>query len=285
VYVGGTDNGRWIPTLLNETSDGERHVVLTQNALADMRYLEFVNELYGDQFKALNSGDSQKAFADYVADAQRRLEHDQQFPNEPKQIRFGEDVQIVDGRVQVSGQVAVMSINEKLLSQLREKNPDRSFALQESIPFEGTYADALPLGPLMELGARSQENTFTPERAAEYLEHWQNAADQILSDSDSADSTAALKSYSHDTAAAANLLAAHNFVAEAEQAYRLGMQLWPENPQSVGGLADLLVRSGRETDAQQILRQFAEEHPDQLKDLDRISAAWRLIGPKVPGRP
>lgn len=32
VYVGGTDPGRWIPTMLNETSEGERHVVLTQNA-------------------------------------------------------------------------------------------------------------------------------------------------------------------------------------------------------------------------------------------------------------
>ena len=27
VYVGGTDPGRFIPTLLNETSDGERHVI------------------------------------------------------------------------------------------------------------------------------------------------------------------------------------------------------------------------------------------------------------------
>ena len=35
VYVGGTDNGRWIPELLNDTSQGERHVILTQNGLAD----------------------------------------------------------------------------------------------------------------------------------------------------------------------------------------------------------------------------------------------------------
>src|SRR5687768_3562091 len=29
VYVGGTDPGRWIPALLNDTRDGERHIVLT----------------------------------------------------------------------------------------------------------------------------------------------------------------------------------------------------------------------------------------------------------------
>ena len=40
IYVGGTDEGRFIPTLLNETSEGEHHTILTQNALADRTYLE-----------------------------------------------------------------------------------------------------------------------------------------------------------------------------------------------------------------------------------------------------
>src|SRR5207302_4919771 len=31
--------------------------------------------------------DSQKCFQEYLQDAQRRLQHDAQFPNEPKQIR------------------------------------------------------------------------------------------------------------------------------------------------------------------------------------------------------
>ena len=42
VYVGGTDAGRFIPTLLNETSDGEHHIVLTQNALADGTYIQYL---------------------------------------------------------------------------------------------------------------------------------------------------------------------------------------------------------------------------------------------------
>ena len=40
VYVGGTDPGRGIPTLLNETSEGDRHIILTQNGLADGTYLQ-----------------------------------------------------------------------------------------------------------------------------------------------------------------------------------------------------------------------------------------------------
>src|SRR5438034_4038523 len=108
VYVGGTDNGRWIPELLNETGEGEQHIIVTQNALTDGRYVDFVKTLYGERMTTLTSEDSQGIFQEYIADAQKRLEHDQQFPDEPKQLRQGEDIHVVDGKVQVSGQVAVI---------------------------------------------------------------------------------------------------------------------------------------------------------------------------------
>jgi hypothetical protein len=192
---------------------------------------------------------------------------------------------MVDGKVQVSGQVAVMSINEKLLQALMAKNPDLAFAVQESSPLRGTYADALPLGPLMELGARDEQNAFTPERAAQSLDYWHGVAQQVLSDPEALGSAYALKSYSHDTVSAANLLAAHNFTAEAEEAYRLAAQLWPGNPESVAGLADLLLRGGREAEARQLVGAFRQQYPDQRNDLERISAAARMIGPAPVARP
>ncbi len=226
----------------------------------------------------LTAEDFQRAFQDYVADAQQRFEHDQQFPDEPKQLRPGEEVQVTeDGRVNVGGQVAVMTINESLLEGLRAKNPDLSFALQESSPLRGTYADALPLGPLMELGAQSAENTFTAERAAESLDYWRTKSQAILDDPGAAGSETALKSYSHDTVAAGNLLAAHHFTAEAEEAYRLATHLWPGNPESVGGLADLLFQGGRENEARQVLQEFLQVHPDEQEKLERTSAAWQAI--------
>jgi hypothetical protein len=276
VYMGGTDNGRWIPELLNETSS-DQHIVVTQNALADARYLDFINTLYGDRFSALTPEDSQAAFQAYVADAQKRLEHDQKFPDEPKQVRPGEDIRMVDGKAQVSGQTSVMAINERLLQTLRQKNPDLSFAVEESFPLRGTYQDAVPLGPLMELGVSGDE--FTAERAQQSFQYWQAVAQEVLADPDATGSPAVLKSYSHDTVAAANLLAARNFPAEAEQAYRLGTQLWAGNPESVGGLADLLAQKGREAEARQLLGDFAQQYPDEQKNLERVSATWRLISP------
>jgi tetratricopeptide repeat protein len=282
VYVGGTDNGRWIPELLNETSDSEPRIIVTQNALADARYLDFVNSLYSDRMTMLTPEDSQRAFQEYVADAQQRLAHDQQFPDEPPQIRPGEDTQMVDGKIQVGGSVAVMAINERILQTLMQKNPDLSFAIQESFPFKGTYADALPLGPIMELAAANGQNSFTPEQAAQSLEYWQSAAQQVLTDPESANSPDLLKSYSHDADSAANLLAAHNFTSEAEQGYRLAMQLWPGSPESVGGLADVLVATGRESEARQLLQDFARQYPDLQNDLQRTSANWRLLVPAQP---
>jgi tetratricopeptide (TPR) repeat protein len=285
VYVGGTDNGRWIPELLSETSTDQQHVIVTQNALADARYLNFISDLYSDRINELTKEDSERAFQDYVADAQKRFDHDQQYPDEPKQVRPGEDIKVVDGRVQVSGQIAVMAVNERLLDALMTKNPDLSFAVQESFPLPGTYGDALPLGSLMELRARNEQNTFTAERASESLAYWQNTAAQVFTDPETTASTAALKSYSHDAVSAANLLAAHNFNAEAEKTYRLAVELWAENARSVGGLADLLSQNGRPDEARRLLEDFNRQYPNQKKELERASALWRATISMQAGKP
>jgi hypothetical protein len=73
-----------------------------------------------------------------MADVQKRFWHDQQFPNEPKQMRPGENFNENNGQPQVSGQVAVMVINERLLQTLLQKNPEFSFAMEESFSLPST---------------------------------------------------------------------------------------------------------------------------------------------------
>jgi hypothetical protein len=286
VYVGGTDEGRFIPTLLNETSEVEPHIILTQNALADGRYLEYVRSTYGDRFAAPTDEDSQSAFAEYTADAQKRLEHDQNFPNEPKQLRPSEKVEMVNGKVQVSGQVAVMTINEKILQIIQQKNPDLSFALQESWPFRGTYADAAPLGPIMELRAEDGAKVFTPERAGQDLDYWRSTTQQLLADPEASGSAAALKSYSHNATAAANLLAAHNFTDQAEQTFRLSSQLWPGNPEPVAALSELLTHSGRSDEARKLVEDFVAKNPDQRVAVESLGwkATSAALAPDVSRR-
>jgi hypothetical protein len=66
VYVGGTDPGFFIPMLVNETGDDERHIVLTQNGLADPSYLDYINDIYGDRIATLTQDDRQHALQDYI---------------------------------------------------------------------------------------------------------------------------------------------------------------------------------------------------------------------------
>lgn len=264
VYVGGTDSSRWVPALLNDTEEGEKHIVITQNGLADSSYLDYVRMQFDGSMSTLTDDESKVAFEAYVDDARQRLLHDQQFPDEPKQIRPGEQVTMEDGKVSVGGQVAVMDINERLLLKLLEKNPDLSFAIGESFPLKNTYADAVPLGPLMELRANAAEN-FTTERASKSVDYWRNVMDSALAHPETSQSSSALKNYSHDAVAAANLLAAHEFHAEAEETYQLARKFWPENPETVFSLAELYNKTGRADEARALKEQFAREYPEKQK--------------------
>lgn len=99
--------------------------------------------------------DSEICFAEYMADATRRIEHDTRFPNEPRQIKPGEDVRRVrDGnneRVQVSGQVAVMAINGLLTKVIFDKNTNNSFYVEESFPLDWMYPHLSPYGIIMKI--------------------------------------------------------------------------------------------------------------------------------------
>ena len=53
--------------------------------------------------------------------------YDMANPNAPKQIKPGEDVRVVDNRISVSGQVAVMAINALLTKIIFDKNPTNEF--------------------------------------------------------------------------------------------------------------------------------------------------------------
>ena len=220
-----------------------------------------MNILYGQRLATLTGEDSKRAFQEYIADAQKRLEHDQQFPDGPKLLRPGEDVRMNDGKVQVSGQVAVMAINEKLLQTLMQKNPDASFAMEESFPFNSMFADAAPLGPIMELGVRDENSALTRERAAQSVDYWRTTAQELLADPDARESAEVLKSYSKLVSSQGGLLANRNFPVEAEQAFRLANEICPYSPEAVFRLVNLLVEQNRFEDALPVAENAVKAEP------------------------
>src|SRR5262249_39577776 len=115
---------------------------------------------------------------------------------------------------------------------------------------------------------------FNSDIAGQTLDYWQTTARQVTSDpSTPAD---ALRSYSHDMEAAANLLAAHGYDAQAEQTYRLANQLVPASPVAVAGLSQILQRTGRDEEAQQLLDSFAQKYPEQRVMLDNWRVSYNL---------
>jgi hypothetical protein len=152
VYFGGTDPGRGLPTGFSKShARGEPFFTLTQNALADGTYLAYLREMYGKSIYVPTEEDSQKCFQDYMADAQKRLQHDQDFPDEPRQVRPGEDIRKIEGRFQVSGQVAVMAINGRLTKIIFDQNPKREFYVEESFPLEWMYPYLAPHGLILKI--------------------------------------------------------------------------------------------------------------------------------------
>jgi len=277
VYVGGTDPGRWIPELLNETSGGDPHIIVTQNAFADSRYLEFMQTLYGERFSALTQEESKRAFDAYVADAQKRWEHDQQFPDEPKQLRPGEKVGMTDGKFQVTGQVSVMDINERLLRILMEKNPDLTFAIEQSFPFKSTYDAATPLGPIMELGVRDEQRALTAERATQTVDYWRAATEQLLSDANGPVLDEDLrKAHSKLAASHADLLLNRGYTAEAEQLLRFAAQIAPSSPEAVFNYTSLLVGQNRAADAIPIAESALRVDPGNRQFRDLLAELRRL---------
>ena len=153
IYFGGADPGRFAVTALMEShADGKPFFMLSQNPLADATYLHYLRAMYGGKIHTLTDEDWQKSFQDYTADAQRRLAHDKQFPNEPKQLMPGEEVRLdTNGQIRLSGQMNVIGIRELLTKTIFDKNPDREFYVVEGFPLDWMYPYLEPHGLIMKI--------------------------------------------------------------------------------------------------------------------------------------
>ncbi len=115
--------------------------------------------------------DSQVCFQEYLADAQARLQRNQ--------LRPGEDVKIIDNRVQVSGQVAVMAINGLLTKVMFDKNPNNEFFVEESFPLEWMYPHLTPFGVIMKIN-RKPLTTFTEDIYERDHEFWSQFSERLI---------------------------------------------------------------------------------------------------------
>ncbi len=115
--------------------------------------------------------DSRTCFENYLQDAQRRLQLNQ--------LKPGEDVRVVDNRVQVSGQVAVMAINGLLTKVMFDANPRNEFFVEESFPLDWMYPHLTPFGIIMKIN-RNPLPEFTEDIIRRDHEFWTQYSERLI---------------------------------------------------------------------------------------------------------
>ena len=115
--------------------------------------------------------DSQDCFQQYTEDVARR--------QQLGQLKPGEDVHNDNGRVQVSGQVAVMMINGLLCKVIFDHNPTNDFYVEESFPLDWMYPYETPSGIIMKINRNPipslSNDVFTKDH-----EFWSKYSDRLI---------------------------------------------------------------------------------------------------------
>ncbi len=117
--------------------------------------------------------DSQRCFQDYMSDASRRMQLNQ--------LKPGEEVKVVENRVQVSGQVAVMNINGLLTKVIFDQNPKNEFFVEESFPLDWMYPYLTPFGIIMKIN-RQPIPTLSEDVYQRDHEFWKQFSKRLTGD-------------------------------------------------------------------------------------------------------
>jgi beta-lactamase regulating signal transducer with metallopeptidase domain len=298
IYFGGTDPGRGVITAMSKSHvDADPFFTLTQNALADGTYLDYLTAMYGGKIYTATHDDMQNAFDEYSTNAQRRL-------NEHK-LQPGEQVTVKHGKVQVSGQVAVMGINALIAKAIFDHNPDRDFYIEESFPLDWMSPYLSPNGLIMKINRQPLPALSDATVQADH-EYWSRYLQPMLGhwlkdDTSVADVTAfvekiylkhdltgftgdrvwvqdtwAQKAYSKLRSSIGGVYAwrvanskspeeKEQMIKAADFAFRQAYALCPQSPEAVFRYANLLVSLGRVNDARLLAETTLKFDPENAQ--------------------
>jgi tetratricopeptide (TPR) repeat protein len=115
--------------------------------------------------------DAARSFQEYTADAAKRY---------PNNLKPGEQViALPDGRISVSGQVAVMQINGLLTKVIFDKNPNHEFFIEESFPLDWMYPHLTPFGIILKI-ERNPVMEITEEMVRRDHEYWSQYSERFI---------------------------------------------------------------------------------------------------------
>ncbi len=241
--------------------------------------------------------DHTQCMAEYFGDAQRRMQLNQ--------LKPGEDVHMgPNGQLQVSGQIAVMSINGLLTKVIFDQNPTNEFYVEESFPLDWMFPHLEPYGvimkinrqPLKELSAETldRDHRFWSEYSGRLIGNWitydtpvQDVCDFVMRvhkrknydgftgdrkfvrDDQAQKSFSKLRSsigglYSWRLASSRDPEEQKRLLREADFALKQAFAFCPYSPEAVYRYTSLLVSAQRFDDAVRVTETCLEFDPDNL---------------------
>jgi beta-lactamase regulating signal transducer with metallopeptidase domain len=172
IYFGGTDAGRGLVTAFCRSQpEADPFFTLTQNALADPSYLDYLRRMYGGRIYVPTAEDAQKTLQNSYEDIQKRLA--------ANQLKPGEQVTNDDGRLQIGGIVVVMEINAEIARMIFERNPERDFYIEESFPLDWMYPYLEPHGLILKIN-RAALPALSAETVQRDQDYWQARVGQMI---------------------------------------------------------------------------------------------------------
>jgi beta-lactamase regulating signal transducer with metallopeptidase domain len=115
-----------------------------------------------------------KCFQDYCDEAKKRKDENK--------LKPGEEVKVDEnGKVQVSGQIAVMTVNAGIAKIIFDKNPNREFYVEESFPLDWMYPHLEPNGLIMKIN-REPLAELPDDVIQKDQDYWQTRVNAWLGD-------------------------------------------------------------------------------------------------------
>ena len=318
VLYGGTDPGRFVPTYMiltesfakpkdryvspffdsqNCTNFDRRDVyIITQNALADNTYMNYIRDHYDFTRPNANKPETLEKFLPWQRAVFRwgwkHLGRDERYPPDPifipsqqdcngafqkyvegvqsGKIPAGADVKVENGRVSVQGVQGVMTINGILAQWIFDKNKDKhAFYVEESYVIPWMYPFLTPYGVIMKLNrdpvpGPQEDRQQWMDIIMRDRTYWDKVISEFEARPEFQRDTDAQKSFSKMRTAIAGLYEFRRIFSEADYAYKQAIRLYPESPEASFRLANLYMQVARFDDAINVMK--------ALQNLDPLNA-------------
>jgi tetratricopeptide (TPR) repeat protein len=320
VLFGGTDPGRFIPTYMifvesqappraktwmpqfpeSRSFDRSDVYIITQNALADGTYMNYIRDHYGHNRPDPARPETLQHWPGWqrrvLKAAWRPLGRDRAYPEqtlwlpgelevaEAFKLHFeqtggqgGQLLQHRDGQMlSIRGVQEVMAINGTIAQMIFEKNKqNHTFYVEESYVLEWMYPYLQPYGIILKLNPEPLEE-LSPETVARDRAYWDDLYDQLINDPRYQRDDVAQKTYAKLRSAIGGLYTYRRMFDEAEYALQQAVNLCKESPEANYRLASLYCDMERFDEAVAVFERYQRHDPKNDKIRGAVEAVRSL---------